>query len=74
MKFGYYCKKSLIAKSTMESQYITADVGNEAVWLQKFIIELAVFPGMHEPVHIYCDDTAAITKAKELRAHSVEIM
>jgi hypothetical protein len=58
----------------MESEYIVTDAGNETVWLQKFIIELGVFPGMHEPVQIYCDDTAAITKAKELRAHSVEIM
>jgi hypothetical protein len=30
----------------MESEYIaTADAGNEAVWLQKFIIKLGVFPG-----------------------------
>jgi hypothetical protein len=27
---------------------------------------------MRDPVHIYCDDTAAIAKAKELRAHSVD--
>jgi hypothetical protein len=67
MKFGCCCKKSLIAKSTIESEYIDADAGNEAVWIQNFIIELGVFPGMHEPVHIYCDDTAAITKAKDGR-------
>jgi hypothetical protein len=45
---------------------------NEAVWLQKFVIKLGVFPGMHDPVHIYCDDTAAIAKTKELRAHSID--
>jgi hypothetical protein len=57
----------------MESEYIaTADAANEAIWLQKFIIELRVFPGMHDPVHIYCLDIAAIAKAKELRAHSVD--
>jgi hypothetical protein len=27
---------------------------------------------MHDPIHIYCDDTAAIANAKELRAHSVD--
>jgi hypothetical protein len=27
---------------------------------------------MHDHVHIYCDDTAATAKAKELRAHSVD--
>jgi hypothetical protein len=67
------CKQSLIAKSTMESEYIAAaDAANEAVWLQKFVIELGVFPRMHDPIHICCDDTTAITKAKELRAHSVD--
>jgi hypothetical protein len=57
----------------MESEYIiAADAANEAVWLQKFVIELGVFPRMHDPVHIYCDDTTTIAKANELRAHSVD--
>jgi hypothetical protein len=65
-------KQSLKAKSTMESEYIVAaDVANEVVCVQKFVINLGVFPGMHDPIHIYCDDTAAIAKAKELRAHSM---
>jgi hypothetical protein len=35
------CKQTLKAKSTMESEYIaTADVANEAVWLQMFVLEL----------------------------------
>jgi hypothetical protein len=67
------CKQSLKAKSSMESKYVvTVDAANEAVWLQKFVIELRVFPEMHDPVHIYCDDTAAIAKAKELRDHYVD--
>jgi hypothetical protein len=37
----------------MESEYTaTADVANEAIWLQKFILELGVLPGMRDPVHI----------------------
>jgi hypothetical protein len=57
----------------MESEYVVAaDAANEAFWLQNFVIELGVFPGMHDLVHIYYDDTAAIAKAKELRAHFVE--
>jgi hypothetical protein len=67
------CKQSLKAKSRVESEYIiAADAANEVVWLHKFVIELGVFPGMHDPIHIYCDDTAAIAKAKELRAHSID--
>jgi hypothetical protein len=66
-------KKSLKAKSTLESEYIVAaDAANEVVWLQKFVIELGVLPGMRIPIHIYCDDTVAIAKAKELWAHSVD--
>jgi hypothetical protein len=67
------CKQSLKAKSTIESEYIaTVDVANEAVWLQKFILELGVLPGMRDPMHIHCDDRAAITEIKELGAHSVD--
>jgi hypothetical protein len=67
------CKQSLIAKYTLDLEYIAAaDGANKVVWLHKYIIELGVFPGMHGPVHIYCDDTTAIAKATELRAHSID--
>jgi hypothetical protein len=57
----------------MESEYIVAaDAANEAISLQKFVLELGVFPGVRDPKHIYCDNTAAITKTRELRAHSVD--
>jgi hypothetical protein len=54
-------------------EYIaTADVENEAVWLQKFVLELGVLPRMCDLVHIHCNDTTSITKTRELRAHSVD--
>jgi hypothetical protein len=57
----------------MESEYIvTADVANEAVWLQKFILELGILLGMRDPVHIHYDDKATITEIRELGAHSVD--
>jgi hypothetical protein len=37
-----------------------ADLANEAVWLQKFIIELGVFPSMRDLMHIFCDHMADI--------------
>jgi hypothetical protein len=47
------CKQSLKAKYTMESEYIaTADVANEAVWLQKFVLELGVLPGMRDVIRL----------------------
>jgi hypothetical protein len=66
-------KHSLKAKSTMESEYIaTADVANEAVWLQKFVLELGVLPRTRDPVHIHCDNKAAITEIRELGTHSID--
>jgi hypothetical protein len=57
----------------MESEYIaTTDVANEAVWLQKFVLGLGVLPRMRDPVHIYCDNKAAITEVKELGTHYVD--
>jgi hypothetical protein len=47
----------------MESEYIaTADVANEDVWLQKFVLKLGVLPEMRDPIHIHCDDKAALQK------------
>jgi hypothetical protein len=55
----------------MGSKYYAAtDAANEAVWLRKFVIELGVFPSMHDPITIFCDNTAAIANAKDPRAHS----
>jgi hypothetical protein len=47
-------------------------VANEAVWLQKFVLELGVLPRMCDPVHIHCDNKAAITEIRELGTHSVD--
>jgi hypothetical protein len=67
------CKQSLKAKSTMESEYIdTADAAYEAIWIHKFVLEFGVLPGMRDRVNIYCDDTVAITKTRNLRAHSID--
>jgi hypothetical protein len=30
-----------------------------------------VFPSMHDPVHIFCDNMAAIANTKDLRAHFI---
>jgi hypothetical protein len=46
-------KQSLVARSTMESEYMAAtEAADEVVWLRKFVIELGVFPNMHDPVRI----------------------
>ena len=64
-------KQSIVAQSSMESEYMTAcDASNEAIWLKKFVIELGVFPSCSDPVSIYCDNTGAIVNAREPRTHS----
>lgn len=37
--------------------------------MRKFMIELGVVPNMVYPITLYCDNTGAITQAKEPRAH-----
>jgi hypothetical protein len=65
-------KQSLVAQSTMESEYMAAaEAADEAVWLEKFVIELGVFRNMRDPIDIFCDNTAPIANTKELRAHSI---
>jgi hypothetical protein len=66
------CKQDLVAQSKMESEYMTSsEAASEGVRLCKFVIELGVFSSMGDPVDILCDNMAAITNTKELRAHSV---
>ena len=64
-------KQSVVAQSSMESEYIAAcEASNEAHWVKKFVIELGVFPSCNDPVSIYCDNTGAIANATEPRTHS----
>ena len=63
-------KKSTIADSTIEAEYIAAsDAAKEAVWIKKFIKALGVVPSIADPVDLYCDNNGAIAQAKEPRSH-----
>ncbi|GJZ62862.1 retrotransposon protein, putative, ty1-copia subclass [Tanacetum coccineum] len=60
-------KQSIFATSSAEAEYIAAsDAFKEAVWVRKFIVGLAVVSAIEEPIKMYCDNTGAITIAKEL--------
>ncbi|GJS95901.1 retrotransposon protein, putative, ty1-copia subclass [Tanacetum coccineum] len=49
-----------------DAEYIVAfDVSDEAVWICKFIYGLGVVPIIEEPINMYCDNTGAITIAKD---------
>src|SRR3954465_860348 len=64
-------KQSVVAQSSMESEYIAScEASNEVLWLKKFVIELGVFPSYTGPVGIFRDNKGAIANAKEPRIHS----
>ncbi|KAA0048611.1 gag/pol protein [Cucumis melo var. makuwa] len=66
-------KKSRIADSTMEAEYVAAcEVAKEAVWLQKFLTDLEVVPNMHLPITLYCDISGAVANSIEPRSHKRE--
>ncbi|GKC83407.1 retrotransposon protein, putative, ty1-copia subclass [Tanacetum coccineum] len=59
-------KKSIFETSSTDVEYIAAfDASKEAVWIQKFISRLGVVPTIEEPINMYCDNTGAITIAKD---------
>ncbi|GJY44755.1 retrotransposon protein, putative, ty1-copia subclass [Tanacetum coccineum] len=61
-------KKSIFATSSIDAEYIAAfDASKEAVWIRKFISGLGVVPITEEPINMYCDNTGAISIAKDHR-------
>ena len=63
-------KKSVVAGSTCEAEYIAAsEAANEGVWMKEFMSDLGVIPSASGPTKIFCDNTGAIALAKESRFH-----
>nr|GEX69011.1 hypothetical protein [Tanacetum cinerariifolium] len=59
-------KQSIFATSSTYAKYIGAiDASKEAVWIRKFIYGLGVVPTIKEPINMYCDNTRAISIAKD---------
>ncbi|PKI58419.1 hypothetical protein CRG98_021177 [Punica granatum] len=63
-------KQETIAYSTTEAEYIAAsNTAKEAVWIKKFVTEIAMGPSIADPVELYYDNNGAIAQAKEPRSH-----
>ena len=61
-------KKTVIANSTMEAEYIAASkAAKEAFWYKKFAAELGVISSDAMP--LYCDNNGTIALAKEPKSH-----
>ena len=60
-------KQTVIAKSTMESEFIALDkCGQEAEWLRQFVEDIPRWPKPVTAISIHCDSQSAIG-----RAHSI---
>ncbi|KAK2993018.1 hypothetical protein RJ640_001581 [Escallonia rubra] len=63
-------KKSCIALSTMESEYVACLAAvQEAVWLRSFLQSLGVTAHADEAVTVHCDNTAALDFVKDPKYH-----
>ncbi len=63
-------KQKIVANSTIEAEYTVASKAvNEAIWIKKFIIKLGVLPSITNLIELYCENSGAITQAKEPRSH-----
>ena len=63
-------KKSVMAGSTCEAEYIAAsEAANEGVWMKEFVSVLGGIPSASGPVKIFCDNNGAIALAKESGFH-----
>nr|GFA28836.1 retrotransposon protein, putative, Ty1-copia subclass [Tanacetum cinerariifolium] len=59
-------KQSIFATSYTDTEYIAAfDASNEVVWIRKSISGLGIVLTIEEPISMYCDNTRAITVAKD---------
>ena len=59
------CKQTVIARSTMESEFIALDkCGEEAEWLRHLLEDIPKWQKPVPPICIYCDSQSAIGRAQ----------
>ncbi|GJT38142.1 putative ribonuclease H-like domain-containing protein [Tanacetum coccineum] len=60
-------KQTVIAKSTMESEFIALDkCGEEAEWLRQFVEDIPMWPKPVTAISIHCDSQSAIGRAHRI--------
>ena len=58
-------KKTCIARSTMESEFIALDkAGEEAEWLRQFLEDIPIWPKPVPTICIHCDSQSTIGRAQ----------
>ncbi|PKI75040.1 hypothetical protein CRG98_004514 [Punica granatum] len=64
-------KQSMVATSTMETEFITCyEATTHALWLKNFISGLQVINTIQRPIQIYCDNTIAMFFSKNNKSGS----
>jgi hypothetical protein len=62
-------KQETVAYLTMEVEYIaSSEAAKEAVLIKKFVSVLGVVPSASSSMDLYCDNSGAISRAKEPRS------
>jgi hypothetical protein len=69
--FVFYLNGGVVlCSASTEAKYIAASEAiKEVVWIRNFVSELSVVPSASSSMDLYCDNSGAITPAKEPRAH-----
>nr|GEV43443.1 RNA-directed DNA polymerase, eukaryota [Tanacetum cinerariifolium] len=64
---SYICKARLVTKGFTQTYRVDYEetFSLEAVWIRKFIHGLGIIPTIEEPISMYCDNTGAISIAKD---------
>ena len=64
-------KQTLTTTSTMEAEFVSCfEATSHGVWLKSFISRLRVVDSISRPLRIYCENSAAIFKAKNNKSTS----
>ena len=63
-------KKSCIAGSTMEAEYVSiCEAVKKVVWLKKFLFDLGVLRMEQVPITLFYDNSGAVAQSKDPRNH-----
>ena len=63
-------KKSCIAGSTMEAEYVSiCEAVKKVVWLKKFLFDLGVLRMEQVPITLFYDNSGAVVQSKDPRNH-----
>ncbi|XXG70725.1 hypothetical protein AAC387_Pa07g0137 [Persea americana] len=63
-------KQECTVDSTLEAKYVAAcKAAKEAVWLQRFLLELGVVHLSRQPLTVHCDSSRAIAQSTGPRSH-----